>query len=468
MFRRRKDESIASTRGSSTSLSTKSPQPSTSSSKESPPASRQASSQQDQNGTMRRFSKRQQSEDMTAALAAQSRRLAGCPLPASVYDDALSYKRPPPSSRLYTGFTEIVQDEEARGYFLQYLEDNESANAINFLLETKALLAAYQQCKSNQTIDTTLKNRILERFFGQDALPLPIPPEIQVKLTSNIDETALQSAAEAVEVYFTQDLFPSFLQSHSYASYCSHILMSPNLQVEDVLNSDEVLMIFMQFIEKSNVAIIIHFWLLAANFATTFQEASSDQVKEDAMGIYNRFFSLQSPEPLGVDEPTRTAIEANICQQDGIKANCFEDALHLVYTALRLHFFPLFKESEEFSLYLRELSKRGIDHSSETSTPVERSNKLVRKYSHDPARLGYVDEYGYFVRDATVAIEPSLDDDVMLAAVVGGGIGSLVKSALTGKTKTPQEELLQAWDMAKSNIREIRDDLLKGGALYQP
>ena len=122
-----------------------------------------------------------------------------------------------------------------------------------------------------------------------------------------------------------------------------------------MLHSDELMMVFMQFMERQKRAVLIHFWLLAANFVDTFSSAPQQQVKEDAMGIYNRFFSLQAPDPLGVDEHTRTRVEENICMEDGIGRGCFDDALHLVYTALRLHYFPLFKEAEEFATYLAGL-----------------------------------------------------------------------------------------------------------------
>lgn len=47
------------------------------------------------------------------------------------------------------------------------------------------------------------------------------------------------------------------------------------------------------------------------------------------------------------------AIEANICRSDGkITRTCFGPAQHLCYTALRLHYFPLFRQSDLFFKFL--------------------------------------------------------------------------------------------------------------------
>ena len=47
-------------------------------------------------------------------------------------------------------------------------------------------------------------------------------------------------------------------------------------------------------------SLVIQFWLLADNFESNFESSPETQRKEDVMGIYNRFISLQAPEPLGV------------------------------------------------------------------------------------------------------------------------------------------------------------------------
>jgi A-kinase anchor protein 10 len=70
------------------------------------------------------------------------------------------------------------------------------------------------------------------------------------------------------------------------------------------------------------------------------------------MAIYNRFFSLNATDPLGVDEATRVNIESNICAEGGIKVDCFDRAIHLVFTALDQYYFPEFCQSDFYYKYL--------------------------------------------------------------------------------------------------------------------
>ena len=44
----------------------------------------------------------------------------------------------------------------------------------------------------------------------------------------------------------------------------------------------------------------MQFWLLADNFEHYWDETNPKQRQDDALGMYNRFISLEAPEPLGV------------------------------------------------------------------------------------------------------------------------------------------------------------------------
>ncbi|EGD75534.1 hypothetical protein PTSG_06604 [Salpingoeca rosetta] len=427
--------------------------------------SRQGALSRDGSGTslVRRLSRRSKAETARA----QHRRLKCCPLTTTHYDEAERYHRPVTKSRLYTNLHDIISDNNARACFLQFLEGTEVVHTVQFLHDAYCVYQQWRQMPSSpRDEELPHQRRLLDAHFGNDAAALPIPPETQVKLTTRPDAASLAAAIAAVESALQQVSLPAFLRSQHYAAMCSALLTSPELRLEDIVHNDEVLMVFMQFLERHNASTVIHFWLLADNFANTFDATSPEQRKEDALGIYNRFFSLQSPEPLGVDEQARTAVEANICSDAGVGRECFAEPDHIVYTALRLHFFPLFRESEDFSHYLAELSKHGLDDSG-AHPHSHVGTKHVRKYSHDPSCLGYVDHFGLYIRDAAVAMEPSLDTDLLLTGI-GVGIGSRMKKAFGRSSQTPQEELFQAWEAAKSVVHEIREQMFKTGVLYRP
>ncbi len=50
---------------------------------------------------------------------------------------------------------------------------------------------------------------------------------------------------------------------------------------------------------------LVQFWLLADNFQEYWAESSGKQRLDDALAMYNRFISLEAPEPLGVRKGRR-------------------------------------------------------------------------------------------------------------------------------------------------------------------
>lgn len=63
-----------------------------------------------------------------------------------------------------------------------------------------------------------------------------------------------------------------------------------------------------------------------------------------------------------------------------------------------------------FVLVFLELSKYGTDLNRSARQP-QPASRFHRKYSHDTNRLGYIDHWGVYIRDAAVALEPTLDID---------------------------------------------------------
>ncbi len=75
-----------------------------------------------------------------------------------------------------------------------------------------------------------------------------------------------------------------------------------------------------RFLEQQRARKVVQFWLAAEHYRESLapargvsEPAAVAAAAADAMGLYNRFFSLQADDPLGVDEGTRVTVEANIC-----------------------------------------------------------------------------------------------------------------------------------------------------------
>ncbi|EDQ86669.1 uncharacterized protein MONBRDRAFT_33740 [Monosiga brevicollis MX1] len=282
----------------------------------------------------------------------------------------------------------------------------------------------------------------------------------------------LTELTQATEKLLTSTHVPSFVRSEQFGQHAVSVLTAADVNVEDVLYDEDALMGFMQFLDEQGAGLLVQFWLLADNFASTFDEVSSKQRSDDALGIYNRFLSMEAPEPLGVDESTRVAVEASICREDGIQASCFAAVEHLCYTALRLHFFPRFKLSDIYMRLIKDFMARqaepaagsvpaeGVDDVSVAPEGEDTALKNSNKYSHGIYTLGTITEWGEFLRDAEVAEEPSMQLDTARIPVA-----SRMQKALG---RDLHEEMLVALQVSRMVINEVLREMEERGTLYMP
>ena len=321
----------------------------------------------------------------------------------------------------------------------------------------------------------------------QATQPLPqLPADVARAGHEAFDEhgprtlACLEPAARfCLEVLQTR-IWPPYARGPAHNAQQHAVLTARDLCLADVLLSDEARMSLMSYLEREAVgtsgswtsgdgregvgggggggggggtggtggaggegghhhhapAALLHFWLMATNFSTNARrgQLSADEATEDAMGIYNRFFSLNATDPLGVDEGTRRAVESNICAEEGgVGADCFLRAQHLVLTALRLHHFPHFCRSQAFNAYVAGVAKSaksadidagflkgsssgsggggggsgdGSVASIDATLADEEEEALLEEVSRDRGSLGTVNEWGVYLRDIEVANDP--------------------------------------------------------------
>ena len=97
-----------------------------------------------------------------------------------------------------------------------------------------------------------------------------------------------------------------------------------------------------QFMDQEGRRQWIEFWLAANNFRSQW---TSQNASDDALIIYNKYFSLQASQSLGLADGIRLAIEENICS--GVKCSpgpdCFEQALQVVLSVMEKVIHTLFR-----------------------------------------------------------------------------------------------------------------------------
>lgn len=93
-----------------------------------------------------------------------------------------------------------------------------------------------------------------------------------------------------------------------------------------------------QYMEKEDAVNILQFWLAADNFQSQLAakkgQYDGQEAQNDAMILYDKYFSLQATHPLGFDDVVRLEIESNICREGGPLPNCFTTPLRQAWTTM--------------------------------------------------------------------------------------------------------------------------------------
>lgn len=181
-----------------------------------------------------------------------------------------------------------------------------------------------------------------------------------------IDYLCFDAAKNYVYSLIEDQFYSDFLRSAFYAKYEMEVFsIEGGVTIQGILNHDVLLFHFMEFMEtvgKTELA-LVEFWITAKNFQN-----------QDAMLIYEKFFSLQASCPLGFSNKVRLKIEEAICSpiEGQIKSDCFEEAVKIVESVLQSNFLKSFTSSQLFSNYIAGLSTT-IEKAPLTSTSRQRS-----------------------------------------------------------------------------------------------
>ncbi|KAK9730367.1 Regulator of G protein signaling domain [Popillia japonica] len=175
-----------------------------------------------------------------------------------------------------------------------------------------------------------------------------------------------------------RDYFEAFLGSDYFCKYQIDVLTSGNVVLDDILYNETALFYFMEFLEQESNRNLLEFWLAATNFHQQLhnQKEFVDPVEaqNDAVVLYDKYFSLQAHCPLGFGDKVRFAVEQNICDENGLLRDCFEVPLKIVEQVLERNYLKPFLASQLFYKYLSELIN--AVQSSGYSTMFERKRCL--------------------------------------------------------------------------------------------
>ncbi|XP_047463871.1 A-kinase anchor protein 10, mitochondrial [Mugil cephalus] len=366
---------------------------------------------------------------------------------------------------------------------------------------------------SNTTLqgisDTLMKSiekdavNIFTKYISPDAVrPIPITEQIRNDIVAKIcgedgmvDPNCFVIAQSVVFGILEQQHFSEFLRSHHFCKYQIEVLTSGSVFLADILFCESALFYFSEYMEKEEAMNILQFWLAADNFqnqlAAKKGQYDGQEAQNDAMILYDKYFSLQATNPLGFGDSVRMEIESNICREGGPLPDCFTTPLRQAWTTMEKVYMPGFLSSNLYYKYLSDLinsvradefvnvsslgqggpadSDRSSSNASEGSQTQQAAKraaiKILKNFdeaitvdvaSLDPESLyqrpyagkmtfGKVNELGQFIREA----EPEPD----VKKSKGSMFSQAMKKWVQGNSDEAQEEM--AWQIAKMIVNDV-------------
>ncbi|KAM3601980.1 uncharacterized protein V6R79_022263 [Siganus canaliculatus] len=344
---------------------------------------------------------------------------------------------------------------------------------------------------------------IFTKYISPDAVrPIPITEQIRNDIVAKIcgedgmvDPNCFVIAQSVVFTILEQQHFSEFLRSHHFCKYQIEVLTSGSVFLADILFCESALFYFSEYMEKEEAMNVLQFWLAADNFqnqlAAKKGQYDGQEAQNDAMILYDKYFSLQATNPLGFGDSVRMEIESNICREGGPLPDCFTTPLRQAWTTMEKVYMPGFLSSNLYYKYLSDLinsvradefvnvSTPGqggpVDHERSGSNASESSQaqyaskraviKILKNFdeaitvdaaSLDPDSLyqrpyagkmtfGKVNEMGQFIREA----EPEPD----VKKSKGSMFSQAMKKWVQGNSDEAQEEM--AWQIAKMIVNDV-------------
>ncbi|XP_044271586.1 A-kinase anchor protein 10, mitochondrial [Tribolium madens] len=264
-------------------------------------------------------------------------------------------------SRLCRTLDEVLADKGALGHFTQYMESRNASKYVTCWSEIESFKC--EIASESSPVEGAVS--IFKKYIAQEAPHnVKCPDLIRNELVENICDLekiadCLAPVQNFVLEVMEKEYFGAFLASDYFCKYQIDVLTSGQVALEDILYNETALFYFMEFLEQENSCSLLEFWIAATNLQQhlTTQKEFFDPVEaqNDAVVLYDKYFSLQAHCPLGFGDRVRFEIEQNICGENGLVLDCFKLPLKIVEQVLEKNYLKPFLGSQLFCKYLSEL-----------------------------------------------------------------------------------------------------------------
>jgi len=325
------------------------------------------------------------------------------------------------------------------------------------------------------------------RFISLDAdeplgLPSTIRNQIETEISRDKDSVSPDCFLDA-QNYVTNALesfHVEFLRGPYGNKYKLYLLRETKPRLQDILYNETALFYFMEYLDRENCKEILEFWLMAESFEQNIHQKMVNETYDiteavdDAMSIYEKYFSMRAKHQIIKDDKLRILIENNICREDGPQPNCFCIPVAFAWTVLKEIFFERFLVSDNYTKLIENICKNSV-HRPQLDEP----SSLTSSYSHsesteflpaaismsdfldkdaddlwyrpDAGRLamGYVNPLGVFVTELD---SPEFEDKSEKSSV--SKLGRAMRNLLSKETEEEKERI--ALEKAQKIVEDIK------------
>lgn len=338
--------------------------------------------------------------------------------------------------------------------------------------------------------------RIFKKFIALESPNrLDLPENVRNTIVSSIchpegliDPEIFKGIQKSIFDKINSQYYENYLQSVYHCKYQIDILTSGSLTIEDIIYNQMALFYFMEYLEQEQCSALLEFVMAVVNFKEhlkTNAACDGEQAQNDAIVLYDKYFSLQATNSLGFSSEIRYDVEENICREGGPSPNCFHKPFRLVLKLLKQYIIT-FLTSQLYYKYLSEMigsiqsewqstkkhKKSASDCSSEISASTRNTllamsdmpkcngasssmridskqlyngDLLWRRKSDKGLCLGRVNSLGRF--ESSMEPDPEKKDPSVIKRVVS--------KFVHGEKDKAKEEM--AWQVAHMIVKDITD-----------
>lgn len=284
---------------------------------------------------------------------------------ASSHGDDTDLSEKPQQPNRKSSITKTSTIIDAIHIFKKYLLNGELANLVRIPTEilSRISLALCVQCDTRSTPQQHGDSANLN--LSNESIPF-------AQLEQTNVACVFDDAQAFILNYLNVTYTGGFLESAFFYRFCSEN-DGENVRIVDILQNEMALFYFMEFMEVEGKRQYVDFWLGAMNFKrqlvpstsndnqTSNVSTSIELSQQDALILYDKYFSLQATQPLLMSDQVRFNVEEKICSIDSAAsiAHCFDLPLAIVERFLNERYLGIFRmQSQLFGKFMSEVIRK--------------------------------------------------------------------------------------------------------------